>query len=141
MTLPHSGNDYMLTGNSQGVGIDDTSGAMVFIHGSNDTFDDDFSTGVTLALQGSHEQIFEYGGTPTLTIQGFNASDSLSVYGLFMNANGNPLPAGSGPTAASLRSDGHGGWDLPLAYQGGSIDFAHTLESTILAAHIVGSVR
>ena len=128
MTLLHSGDVYILNGRSQNVSIDGTSGAMVFINGSNDSFDDDFSTNVTLVLNGSNEQIVQYGGNPTMTIFGLNASDSLSIYGLFLNANGNPLPAGSSPTAASLKPDGHGGWDLPLAYQGGSIDFAHTTE-------------
>jgi hypothetical protein len=121
--------------------IDDTSGAMVCIYGSNNTFADDFSTATALVLQGGHEQILQYGGDLTLTIYRFNASDTLSLYGQFVNANGSPLKPGTPLTAASLRPDGHGGWNLPLAAGGGTIDFVNTREATILAANITASVR
>lgn len=144
MTLLQFGDLYLLDGSSQGVSIDGITGAMVFIYGSNDTFSDDFSTNVTVSLSGHDDRIDQYGGNIIpMTILGFNSSDSLSVYNLFLGANGVPLPAGSSPTAASLKPDGHGGTDLMLAYGGGSIDFVRTSELTILAAgaNIIGSVR
>lgn len=141
MTVRHDGNVYRLTGNAQDVSLYNEPQAMVFINGSDNTIGDYFSTNVTMALRGNNESIFQYGGDPVMTISGFNATDSLSIYGLFMDGDGTPMARGSSPTAASLKSDGHGGWNLPLAFGIGNIDFAHTSEATILAAHIIGSVR
>jgi hypothetical protein len=143
MTTYHTGDLYLLEGNSQSLSFDNLSQALVFIDGSNDNLGDDFSTNVTVAMVGNNNSISQYGGNPTLTILGFNASDSLDLYSLLPNPNGTGFePPGTPITAANLHPDGHGGWTLPLAGPPASyVDFASTQESTILAAHITVSVR
>jgi hypothetical protein len=143
MTTYHTGDLYLLEGNSQSLSFDNLSQALVFIDGSNDNLGDDFSTNVTVAMFGNNNSISQYGGNPTLTILGFNASDSLDLYSLLPNPNGTGYePPGTPITAANLHPDGHGGWTLPLAGPPASyVDFASTKESTILAAHITVSVR
>lgn len=142
MTTYHSNDFYLLEGNSQSLSVDGLSQALVFINGSNNTLYDDYSTNVTVAMFGSNNTISQYGGNPTLTILGFNASDSLHLYGLLPNPNGMGFePPGTPVTAANLHPDGHGGWTLPLSGASSSVDFAFTKESTILAADITVSAR
>ena len=141
MPTYHTGDIYLLEGSSQSLAIGGLTQALVFINGSNDSFYDNFSTDVTVVMHGHNDSIFQYGGNPTLTIMGFNASDSLSLYGLLPNPNGTGSePPGTPITAANLHPDGHGGWTLPLGSTSG-VDFEFTKESTILAAHITVSER
>lgn len=141
MPTYHTGDLYLLEGSSQSISIDGLSQALVFMHGSNDTLDDYFSTNVTVEMSGHNDSIFQYGGNPTLTIRGFNASDSLSLYRLLPNPNGTGSePSGTPITAANLHPDGHGGWTLPLGGTSG-VDFEFTKESAILAARITVSER
>ena len=136
------GDLYLLEGNSQSLNVSGLSQALVFINGSNDVLADDYSTNVTVAMFGHNETINQYGGNPGLTILGFDASDSLNLYGQLPNPNGTGFePPGTPVTAANLHPDGHGGWTLPLSNSGAYVDFAFTKESTILAAHITVGAR
>ena len=130
MTIHQTGDRYLLEGNSQSLFIDGLSKALVFIEGSNDNLFDDFSTNVTVAMFGHNDSIHQYGGNPTLTILGFNASDSLDLYGLLPNPNGTGFEPPRTPIiAANLHPDGHGGWILPLAGPPASyVEFAFTKE-------------
>ena len=142
MSTYQSGDLYLLEGNSQSLTVNGLSQALVFINGSNDILYDIYSTNVTVVMFGHNDTISQYSGNPTLTILGFNASDSLSLYGLLPNPNGTGFePPGTPVTAANLHPDGHGGWTLPLSNSGAYVDFAFTKESTILAAHITVGAR
>ncbi len=135
MPLAHNGNTYVLTGNSQSLTVGGQPDAMIFVYGSHDVLCDYYTPNATFALMGNYENIAQYGGTPMMTLYGFNATDTLSISCRLTDGHGHPLANGAPLTAASLKSDGHGGWNMPL-YGGGNVDFAHVRESTILAAHI-----
>ena len=166
MTTYQSGDLYLLDGKSQslslydlpqasifingshsGVTINNLSEALIVMNGSNDGLDDIYSPdiyspNVTVAMFGHNESIFQHSGSPSLTILGFDASDSLSLYTLLPNPNGIGHERSETPvTAANLHPDGHCGWILPLGSSTSYVDFPFTKEAAILAAHITIGAR
>lgn len=142
MSVQQTGDTFVLTGNGQSAAVMGLPNAAVFAYGSGDTVDVDYTTNSTIDLFGRNETICQYGGDPNIIINGWVAGDTLSVYALFQGAGGVALPRGSGPTAASLRPDGHNGYIAQLAYGQGTIDFRNTSEWSILSSHsITASVR
>ena len=132
-----------INGSHSGATINGLSQALIVMNGSNDGLENLSSSNVTVVMLGHNETITQQTGSPSMTILGFNASDSLNIYGLLPNPNGMGFERPGTPvTAANLRPDGHGGWTMPLSSGSTTyVDFAFTKEATILAAHINVSAR
>jgi hypothetical protein len=161
MSLYHDAKDnpYILAGDNQNIATSPLNPphALVFIHGDHDTFSLIGATNSTVVIQGSNDLVYfanagnstailhgnfdslaAHGGFPT-TITGFNSTDALNLYGLWLGPDGKPVGADT-PASALITSDHHGGCNL--MYTGGSIHFVGTDADVIRGDHnITASMR
>ena len=141
MSFQHIGDTYLLTGDGETGTISGGGGRLAFIHGSHDTLGMAMGGVPTVVIQGHFDSIVTYPNHPT-TIIGFDGTDSLSIFGLWLGTDGKPLAKGADASHAMITSDHHGGCTLSLAFGYGSIHFAGTDASVIRGDHaIIASTR